>query len=549
MYIDKSTSKDKYVRYLLRENYRENGKVKHRTIANLSKCSANEIEAIKLALKHKNDLTTLRSISNSVSLKQGLSVGGVWLVYQIAKQIGIVSSLGSTREGKLALWQVIARVIDQGSRLSAVRLASSHACCDILNMESFNEDDLYSNLDWLNENQAKIEDRLYKKLYCGKEEPRLFLYDVTSSYLEGKSNQLSAFGYNRDRKKGKKQIVIGLLCNEEGVPLTIEVFKGNTQDPKTISNQIKKVVQRFGGKEVIFVGDRGMIKNKQIEEIKAEGFHYITAITKPQIEKLLSEKVLQMSLFDKELAEVETEEELRYVLRRNPVRAEEIRKTRGEKLARIEKEIEKQNEYLKIHLRAKEEVAVRKIKELCKKLKITDWVKIKITERVITIEMDEAKLKEAEKLDGCYVLKTDITKEQVSKETIESRYKDLSKVEWAFRTSKTVNLEMRPIHVVLESRTRGHAFVVMLAYRIIQELSKRWRSVDLTIEEGIEELTTLCAIEVKIDDKPAYNKIPEPRESIAKLLKKAGVDLPEVLQSKGIKVATRKKLLQRRLTR
>ena len=545
MYIDKSTSKGKYVRYLLRENYRENGKVKHKTIANLSKCSADEIEAIKLALKHKNDLTTLSTIYNSVSLKQGLSVGGVWLIYQIAKQIGIVGSLGSTREGKLALWQVVARVIDQGSRLSAVRLASRHAGCDILNMESFNEDDLYTNLDWLNENQAKIEDKLYKKLYCDKEKPHLFLYDVTSSYLEGKSNQLGAFGYNRDKKKGKKQIVIGLLCNEEGVPLTIEVFKGNTQDPKTISNQIKKVVQRFGGKEVIFVGDRGMIKNKQIEEIKEEGFHYITAITKPQIEKLLSEKVLQMSLFDKELAEVETDEELRYVLRRNPIRAEEIRKTRGEKLARIEKEIEKQNEYLKIHLRAKEEVAVRKIKELCKKLKITDlpagkagWVEIKITERVITIERDEDKLKEEEKLDGCYVLKTDLTKEQVSKETIESRYKDLSKVEWAFRTSKTVNLEMRPIHVVLASRTRGHAFVVMLAYRIIQELSKRWKSVDLTVEEGIEELTTLCAIEVKIDAKPAYNKIPEPRKSIKELLKKAGVDLPDVLQSKGIKAAT-----------
>ena len=547
MYIDKSTSKGKYVRYLLRENYREDRKVKHRTIANLSSCSAEEIDAIKLALKHKNNLSTLRSISNSVSLKQGLSFGGVWLVYQIAKQIGIVSSLGSAREGKLALWQVIARVIDQGSRLSAVRLASSHAGCDILNMESFNEDDLYSNLDWLNAHQAKIEDRLYKKLYCDKEEPRLFLYDVTSSYLEGKSNQLSAFGYNRDGKKGKKQIVIGLLCNDEGVPLTIEVFKGNTQDPKTISNQIKKVTHRFGGKEVTFVGDRGMIKNKQIEEIKAEGFHYITAITKPQIKKLLSEKVLQMSLFDKELAEVETDEGLHYVLRRNPIRAEEIRKTREDKFARIEKEVKKQNIYLKTHLRAKEEVAVRKIKELSKKLKITEWIEIKITERLITVEREEDKLKEEEKLDGCFVLKTDLSKEDASKETIESRYKDLSKVEWAFRTSKTVNLEMRPIHVVLESRTRGHAFVVMLAYRIIQELSQRWASVDLTIEEGIEELSTLCAMEVIINNKPAYNKIPEPRKSIDELLKKARVDLPDVLQSKGIKVATRKKLSQRRL--
>ena len=547
MYVDKATSKGKYVRYLLRENFREDGKVKHRTIANLSGCSPEEIAAIKLALKHKNDLTALRSISDSVSLKQGLSVGSLWVVHQVAKDIGIVSSLGSTREGKLALWQVIARVIDQGSRLSSVRLASSHAACDILNVESFNEDHLYSNLDWLSENQAKIENRLFKKLYCNKEKPHLFLYDVTSSYLEGKTNQLGAFGYNRDKKSGKKQIVIGLLCNDDGVPLTIEVFAGNTQDPKTVSSQIKKVSQRFGGKEVVFVGDRGMIKSKQIEEIQGEGFHYITAITKPQIKKLLSDQVLQMDLFDNELAEVQTDEELRYVLRRNPIRTEEVRKARLEKLARIKKEVENQNEYLKTHSRAKEEVAVRKIKTKTKKLKVSEWVEIKTTERVITIEIDEEELEEVSKLDGCYVLKTDLRKEQANKETVEARYKDLSKVEWAFRTSKTVNLEMRPIHVTLESRTRGHAFVVMLAYRIIQELSKRWASIDLTVEEGIKELSTLCATEVIIDDKPAYNKIPKPRKSIEELLKKARVELPEVLQSKGIKVATRKKLTERRL--
>jgi len=209
MYVDTSKSQGKYVRYLLRENYRENGKIKHRTIANISRCSDEEIEAINLALKHKKDLSSIVSLREDVSLCQGLSVGAAWLVYDIARQLGITKALGPSREGKLALWQVIARVIEQGSRLSAVRLAGSHAACDIVALDIFNEDDLYANLDWLYAQQAVIENRLLKQTYHDKR-PELFLYDVTSSYLEGTCNELGAFGYNRDKKRGKKQIVIGL---------------------------------------------------------------------------------------------------------------------------------------------------------------------------------------------------------------------------------------------------------------------------------------------------------------------------------------------------
>jgi hypothetical protein len=246
MYIDASTAQGKYTRYLLRESYREEGKVKHRTIANLSRCSHEEIEALRLALKHKDDLSTLGSLSEDVSVRQGLSVGAAWLVYDMTKQLGITEALGPSREGKLALWQVMARVIDQGSRLSAVRLASSHAACDVLGLERFNEDDLYQDLDWVCKNQALIEDRLFKGVHAGKQ-PRLYLYDVTSSYLEGEDNDLGEFGYNRDGKKGKRQIVMGLLCDEEGRPVSIEVFPGNTPDAKTIGSQIRKVAQRFGG--------------------------------------------------------------------------------------------------------------------------------------------------------------------------------------------------------------------------------------------------------------------------------------------------------------
>ena len=546
MYVDTSTVKQgnkSYTRHLLRESYREGKKVKHRTIANLSQCSEEEVDAIRLALRHKKNLSELTGKGKSFSQKQGLSIGAVWLVYDIARQLGIVDAFGTTRHGKLGLWQVIARVIDQGSRLSAVRLAGSHAACDVLGLGKFDEDDLYDNLDWLYENQALIEDRLFRNTYR-TDKPGLFLYDVTSSYFEGTHNELSAFGYNRDGKKGKQQIVIGLLCSEVGVPLSVEVFTGNTQDPKTFAPQIKKVAERFGTKEVTFVGDRGMIKSQQIEQLgsKQYGFHYITAITKPQIEKLLKEKVIQMDLFEQELAEVKTTEGLRYVLRRNPARALEIQKSREDKLKALKKEIAKQNQYLKEHPRSVVEVSLRRVNDRSKQLKISDWALISVSGREIKLAIDNDMLTEEAKLDGCYVLKTDLSEAAATKEIIHNRYKDLALVESAFRTTKTVELELRPIHVRLATRTRGHAFVVMIAYRIVKELSIRWQHMNLTVEEGINELASLCATELLLDGAAQLNDIPEPRESVKKLLDAANVRLPKSLPCSGIHVTTKKKL-------
>jgi transposase len=552
MHLDSSTTKkgDKlYTRHLLRETFREGKKVKHRTIANLSHCSEEEIAAIRLALRHKKDLAELATTGKgpSFSQKQGLSIGAVWSVYDIARQLGIVDAFGTTREGKLGLWQVIARVIDQGSRLSAVRLAGAHAACDVLGVGRFDEDDLYENLDWLCEHQASIEDRLFRNL-SRTEKPELFLYDVTSSYFEGAHNELSAFGYNRDGKKGKQQIVIGLLCNEAGVPLSVEVFTGNTQDPQTVGPQIKKVAERFGGKEVTFVGDRGMIKSQQIEQLGSEpyGFHYITAITKPQIETLLKKNVIQMGLFEQALAEIKTHEGLRYVLRRNPARAGEIKESREDKLNALRKEIAKKNHYLKEHPRSKVEVAIRTVNARSKQLKISDWVTFSAAEREITLSIDNDSLTEKAKLDGCYVLKTDLSEAAATKETIHDRYNDLALVESAFRTSKTVELELRPIHVRLATRRRGHAFVVMVAYRIVKELSLRWQSMNLTVQEGLDELATLCATQLLVDGTVQINGIPEPRKSVKELLEAANIRLPKYLPCSGIHVTTKKKLQSRR---
>jgi transposase len=555
MYLDTSKVVIKgklYSRCLLRESYRENGKVKHRTIANLSKCSAEEIAAVKLAFEHKHDIESLtrpNPIKEQYSTQQGSSVGAVAVLHGLARDLGIADALGHGRQGKLALWQVIARVIDQGSRLSAVRLASSHACCDLLGLEAFNEDHLYANLAWLTENQRKIELRLFKETYP-QTKPPLFLYDVTSSYLEGEKNELGAFGYNRDGKRGKKQIVIGLLCDGDGVALAIEVFAGNTLDPKTVSSQIKKVATQFGGGEVTFVGDRGMIKGPQIKELEEHGFHYITAITKPQIRGLLKEEVLQMSLFDQSLAEV-SEEGVRYVLRRNPVRAEEMKASRESKFDALSRQAGEANAHLAGHPRAVVATALKALGKRIAKLKLASWVAVAQDEdpRRIKLLVDEYEREEEAKLDGCYVLKTDLTPEQISKEDVHGRYKDLAFVEQAFRTSKTVELEMRPIHVRKEESTRGHALVVMLAYRLARELSRRWIDLDLTMGEGIKQLSSLCATEVLSRGKVLCSTVPKPRAELAEIIAHARVTIPEVIKRSGGKVATKKKLQESRITR
>jgi hypothetical protein len=275
-------------------------------------------------------------------------------------------------------------------------------------------------------------------------------------------------------------------------------------------------------------------------------FHYITAITKPQIEKLLEAGTLQVGLFDQVVAEVQMSDGLRYVLRRNPIRAKEIQRAREDKYRALCQVLEEQNRYLQEHPRAAVEVAQRKLQAKSQQLKIDAWVILIAQERTLSVSQDTEQLPEIEKLDGCYVLKTDLASAAASKELIHDRYKDLALVEWAFRTSKTVHLEMRPIHVRLATRTRGHALVVMLAYRIIQELATCWRAFDVTVEEGLKELDTLCVTDITIAGGGRCHLIPEPRPLSQQLLEAAEVKLPAVLPSKGVKVVTKKKLTSRR---
>lgn len=546
MYIAKVPTyrKDKTVSHtaiLLRRSYRENGKVKTETIANITHLPKKDIDAIEWALNHKNEIG--KSANQDFTCKLSKSFGGVYLVNEIIKQLGIDKALGNSPSAKLAKLQIISRTLNQGSRLSSIRMCEQQALCEVLEIEdSICEDDLYENLSWLTNKQSSIERKLFKQRYCDSS-PEIFLYDVTSSYFEGIRNKLASWGYNRDKKKGKMQVVAGLLCDTEGYPLAIRLFKGNTLDFNTVHEQVKQVANEFGCRRITFVGDRGMLKSKQIAELEAHDYYYITAITKPQVETLLRESGVQMSIFDKDVKEI-VHQEIRYILRRNPVRAEEIRRNRAEKLNKLKSVCEDISEYLQSHPRSSVAKHRQSIEAKIKRFKLSNWLQVKVNQensRLLELQTDNDKLVEESKYDGCYVIKSNLPN-SISKEIIHDRYKDLSKVESGFRCMKTEQLELRPWFVRTEESTRGHAFVVMLSYMIIKYLKRAWKEFNITVEEGLIQLNSLSLLEITMKTKGKHFRIPEVNEHILKLFEGAKVKLPEVLPHREVNVSSRVKL-------
>lgn len=526
---------------LLRESFREGGKVKHKTIANLTHCSEEDVAAIRFALKHKKDLPqgNLGELVNEDSCQQGLHVGAVAALSDVAKKLGITKSLGTSRQGMLALWQVIARIIKQGSRLSAMRLAEKHAVCDILDLDNFTEDHLYRNLDWLAKNQSSIEAKLFK-LKSKASPAHLFLYDVTSSYFEGDENEYADWGYNRDKKRGKKQIVIGLLTDAEGDPISVQVFRGNTSDNKTVVEQVQKVIKRFGVKRSIFVGDRGMIKGPQLKEFKGVAKH-ITAITTAQIKTLMKKGIISLEMFKNDQLHTVQMKGFRYILRRNPVRRDEINTCRMGKLKTVEALISEKNIYLK-KSGTSEKTALKAVNNKIKRLGLHKWLSVVSKKRILSLKTDDAALEAATTLDGCYALRSDVKESsETTSDILHSRYKDLALVETAFRTMKTNHLEIRPHYVRKGTHTDGHVFVVMMAYKIVRHIREAWKGIEVTVEEGIEELVSICLNTIESTGMP-FNIIPKPRPLAQRLLNALGVELPKIIPARGINVSPRKKL-------
>ena len=357
-------------------------------------------------------------------------------------------------------------------------------------------------------------------------------------------NALAEYGYNRDGKKGKMQIVIGLLTGPDGAPVAVRVFEGNTSDPTTVPDQVKILANDFGVTNVTLVGDRGMIKSKQIDLLDGNDFHYISAITKPQIRTLLSKGIIQLGLFDDDLCEV-SEGTTRYSLRRNPIRQQEIAQNRDDRLQSLQEFARQQTTFLAEHPRAKGETALKKLKAKCSRYNFDKFVSVEIQGRTFVVTVGKAERESSAALDGCYVIKTDLPAIAGDASTIHDRYKDLAMVEKAFRTWKTGHLEVRPIFVRSEASTRGHVFVVMLAYLIERELATYWKALDLTVAEGIDELGSLCGMIVNTKQ-ATIQRIPHPNDRCQKLLEAANVRVPNALPAREVNVSTRASLTSRR---
>ena len=370
MYIARVKSKGKngksFVSILLRQSIRVGIKVQTKTIAVLTHMPKHVIASVEKAIKAP-EAASLQQIKEnedgSLTLRNGLSFGAIWTVHEVAKQLGIPQAIGKGFFAQLMLWQILARLLFPScSLLAMVRKASQSLACSVLAWkQGFSENDLYESSAWIDQNQKRIEKTLFKN---SQRPESLYLYDVTSSYFEGEHNELANYGYNRDRKKGKKQVVIGLLTDSQGQPCSIRVFEGNTGDTSTFAQNIATLKKEFGCRNVTVVGDRGMIKGPQIQQCQQESYHYISAISKPQIEKLLKEGKLQMELFDEQVREIEDKEiGKRYILKRNPVRAEEMQRMRQSKRSHLQAYMSEEIEYQKEHPKARWETRLKNVRK------------------------------------------------------------------------------------------------------------------------------------------------------------------------------------------
>lgn len=369
---------------------------------------------------------------------------------------------------------LVARIIDPRSKLATARGLNPETCFstlgEMLGVSLADEDELYLAMDWLLERQEKIENSLAKKHLA---EGALVLYDVSSTYFEGQSCPLAQFGYNRDQKKGKLQIVFGLLCNAQGCPIAVEVFEGNTGDPTTLVKQIEKVRSRFGIKQVVWVGDRGMITSARIKQDlqKVEGLDWITALRSSQIRALVEQEVIQLSLFDEQdLAEIESSDypQERLIACRNPLLAESRAKTRVELLQATERELDKivaATQREKRPLKGAAKIGIRVGKVLNAK-GVGKHFKIQITDASFSYQRDTESIATEAALDGLYVLRTSVSANTMEAAETVRAYKSLSTVEQAFRSYKTVDLKVRPIYHHLADRVKAHIFLCMLAYYV-----------------------------------------------------------------------------------
>jgi hypothetical protein len=465
--------------------------VVHETLANLSKLPLPLIEMIETYCKAGQnpmpEWPSAKSAATGGPVEMGPAYGVLAGLRALAREMGLVEAVGeSHRLQRLALFLIYARVAHQGSRLSAARWSEDQAVNEILQAGRFDEDDLYAALDHLEQQQRRIEDVLQARTPATSTRA-VFLYDVTSVYFEGQHNELAEFGYNRDGKKGKKQMVVGLLTDAQGEPLTIQLYPGNTSDPPTFLDAVNTLKARFGGQEIALVGDRGMIKRMGKAALGEAQFHYVTALTDPQVRALLKRGVVQMELFEETPAEVETGGK-RLILRCNPATREREQTRRADQWQCVRDRITARNRAMEQKPRLKADTSLRQAQALVKKYRLGGWVRVALEGRQVVWQEDAAAHAGVAQLDGCYVVETDLPMEVATTEQVHERYLDLTRVERDFRALKTGLLEIRPVFARKAQRTRGHAVVSLLALKLARELDRRVAPLGLTVADAMERL-------------------------------------------------------------
>ena len=565
MYIQRNKSKGKngkvYTSTLLCTKYREDGKIKTRVEANLSHMPEEMVLGIENMLKHEKGTLVA---NKDIAVKKAIDFGLVFLLIHLMDKLHISKTLEKTMPKQAAILKgiIIGKIITRGSKLGIHNWLKRNRDISLklgLDIENTKLDDFYSALGASAFNQPQIERKWF--IYNKKKHKEVYLYDITSTYLEGTQNDLGAFGFNRDGKKGKMQIVIALLTDSEGFPLKIEVFEGNTQDHQTVLAQIDNIKKEFDAQEVIFVGDRGMKIRYNLEtmdEAGKEGIHYITGLTHAEIRELLKNDIIQLNLFSKDIAEVEHEGE-RYILSVNPalqarelnylktVRAivdDEISDVKAAWEKRRQKNI-KNAEKLKNGHKNKNLVAEfsekkidsykLRVERILSKRHMSKYYEIvQINDNEFTVDFKAEKYLQAKQLAGKYVICTGIDKERMDKHEVRKQYKNLQNVEHAFRDLKSDYIQIRPVFVRGKAETRGHVLLSMFSYAIIKEMEnkifpflKSWNKKAksrLAFADIMEELKDIKLVELNLGRNVDTLKITELNELQKEILKLFGMN-------------------------
>jgi transposase len=474
MYIATVPNRDSPPAILLREGYREGGKVRTRTLANLSKLPPEAIVALRQVLKGDR----LVPASDAFEAIASLHHGHVQAVLDAMRRLGVAQLIASrpSRQRNLVVAMMAARILEPDSKLGTTRWWNLTTLPTLLGVSDADEEDLYTAMDWLLQRQPFIEKKLAARHLHND---GMALYDLSSSYFEGVTCPLAALGHNRDGKKGKLQVNYGLLTDTRGIPVAVSVFKGNTGDPTTLPPQIDKVRKDFGIERFVLVGDRGMIAQKQVDALrKIDGIDWVAALRPEAIRKLLDGGALQLGLFDErnlfELTHPDFPDE-RLIACRNLELAKRRAHKRTSLLEATTKELEKVRRMVgRGRLLGQDDIGVR-VGKVVNKYMVAKHFRLTIENTRFDFEVDTNKVAAEAALDGIYVIRTSLSEERMSAEQTVRSYKRLTQVERAFRSFKTLDLEIRPIHHRLENRVRAHIFLCMLAYYVRWHMLEAWR--------------------------------------------------------------------------